>query len=714
MWPSIPRRLLIATLALPCIGAAIVWACGPFFPNRLLLNGDAEVLKAPVADFKLEIMRLRPAGEPAYRLVRPTGDDGDDKLTRDVDLADLRTALGAMNTPRDRAETLLAGYGELRSESQTNAVRAAERDFYKTTLDALPLEFALYLRGAVAYRLGNSEAAVTAWESLLALPAGERRYRSTWASFMLGKLRREGDPERAVEHFRQVRALVQDGFVDSLGLAASSLGWEASAELQRDRFEQAVGLYVRQLATDDPTAVWSLRVVAARVLKDTGLRERAARDALSRRVITAYVLAHGGPRSVVDDNEPLDLPARWLATVERANVPVEEADRLAWAAYQEGKYAVAERWLKVSSPDSAVGHWIRAKLLLRGGKVESAANELAAAIKGFPETEEWPEMNEDDNDGYGTYAPRARAHAELALLKLSRKQYVDSLDHLLNGGYWLDAAYVAERVLTIDELRDYVSKTWPAATPEIENAVLPLEQAPGEDDAAFAQRAEAYWNDEARAAGRARGQMAVEIRHLLARRLVRAGRYADARTFMPLRYQPSLDAYARAVQRGGSRLVAAKERSAALWEAAQLCRSQGMDLMGTELEPDWFALGGSFELGSTTRARIDARKDPLTGRSADERARTHADPTPIDKRWHYRYVAANLAWRAAAEMPDNDDATADVLWEAGSWLKARDPKAADRFYKALATRCAKTDLGREANRLHWFPETPTTQPARKP
>jgi branched-subunit amino acid transport protein len=40
---------------------------------------------------------------------------------------------------------------------------------------------------------------------------------------------------------------------------------------------------------------------------------------------------------------------------------------------------------------------------------------------------------------------------------------------------------------------------------------------------------------------------------------------------------------------------------------------------------------------------------------------------------------------------------------AGSWLKNRDPQAADVFYKALVRRCPKTDIGKEADRIRWFP-----------
>ena len=34
----------------------------------------------------------------------------------------------------------------------------------------------------------------------------------------------------------------------------------------------------------------------------------------------------------------------------------------------------------------------------------------------------------------------------------------------------------------------------------------------------------------------------------------------------------------------------------------------------------------------------------------------------------------------------------------------RDPEAADRFCKALVTRCPGTELGRQATQKRWFPK----------
>ncbi|MHC4648991.1 MAG: hypothetical protein ACYTBJ_26350, partial [Planctomycetota bacterium] len=47
------------------LAASVASACGPFFPNRVLLEGDHLVLGAPMASFAQEIKRIKPA-VPAY------------------------------------------------------------------------------------------------------------------------------------------------------------------------------------------------------------------------------------------------------------------------------------------------------------------------------------------------------------------------------------------------------------------------------------------------------------------------------------------------------------------------------------------------------------------------------------------------------------------------------------------------------------------------
>jgi hypothetical protein len=88
-----------------------------------------------------------------------------------------------------------------------------------------------------------------------------------------------------------------------------------------------------------------------------------------------------------------------------------------------------------------------------------------------------------------------------------------------------------------------------------------------------------------------------------------------------------------------------------------------------------------------------------------EIARLTEHPTP-EKRFHYRYRAADLAWWAAALLPNNDELTAEILDTAGRWLAARDPASAQRFYQALVLRCGATERGRAAAAVRWFPSSP--------
>jgi len=706
------RTSLVAGLIALSAGVAVAWACGPFFPNRLLMSGDSAVLWAPVADFRIEIERLRPTGAPVFRAVVPDDCDYREsayaRQTADADRADLRTALDALRTPADQRDRLIVQHDALRAVLRAHADALARYELQRpdsvpprlpdvTIPEGLPSEFALYLRGAVAYYRDEFDGARDAWRAVLALPPAERRFRSTWAAFMLGKSWLKSDPAQAMECFQQVRALTGDGFADSIGLASSSLGWEANAELKRDHVERAVELYLQQLATGDPTAVWSLRLMAARILKGGDeLLRRAARDENARRVVTAYLLARGGPQQSIDDAPPAALTQKWLEMIESAQVTdVAGAERLAWAAYQAGAFASADRWLKLAPTQSGVGHWIRAKLLLRAGKTDEAAAELALAARGFPPDARWENLNTDfaDDDEESGLSPSGRALGELGVLCLARRQYVEALDALLRANYWLDAAYVAERVLTLDELVRYVDRNWPAVSGEVEAALRSQY-----DGLAFQDPPTGL---------SVLGEVNVRIRHLLARRLTRAERWSEARAYFPARCQADFDAYVRNLRLSRDHVQANTERARALWQAARLCRYDGMELIGTELEPDWYAAyEGDFELPTVSQVRGARARQKLTASTADERERADRSRVPLGKRWHYRYLAANWAWQAAELLPDESDETARVLCEAGSWLKGRDPQAAQRFYRALVRRCGKTELGREAARLRWFPPLP--------
>ncbi|HSU69774.1 MAG TPA: hypothetical protein VLJ39_23015, partial [Tepidisphaeraceae bacterium] len=425
------RNLLAAAAGAAVLTTPVV-ACGPFFPNQLLFDGSKSIRWAPTADLTFEINRLKPA--TTLHAVVPENHQDVYEQTTAVETADLRAALNPSGLPADQRDLLVERYTEIRktiaeyarsvSDPGENGAPAARPAFPDVIVpEGLPAEFAAYLRGLVQYHSGHFGAARAEWQAVLQLPADQRRYRTVWAQFMIGRsYQREADPARAVTAFRAVRDAVSAGQSDSLGLAATSLGWEGRAELDRAHFRRAAELYLEQHAAGDPTAVNSIAILCQQVFRrdDRSLLRTLASDPVMSRVLTAYVLARGGH---FRDGPTPEAAGKWLDAVEAAGTSqVIGADRLAWAAYQRDDIATAEKWVARAPDDAPIGLWVKSKLLLRAGKVDAAAESLAKAARSFPPAEHWdvaggfdaPEAVVDED-----FTPAKRAAAELGVLQLS-------------------------------------------------------------------------------------------------------------------------------------------------------------------------------------------------------------------------------------------------------------------------------------------------------
>jgi hypothetical protein len=730
-------------------GGVAAWACGPFFPNWLL-GDDKLVLQGPTAAFDDEVRFLYPPSSVGPHAVLQAEGVADDPFSRTaaIDRQEVAEALRQAGVPPERQRALAATYGQVRDEllrRDLAAVAAAEAVEGSAGGSApsstptpgagtaaapppplpplpqvpagLPAEFAGYLEGALAYRGGDDARARRAWQGVLALPVAQRRHRSTWAAFMLGKVAlRAGqggaaaDADAAVGFFERTRELAAQGFGDRLGLAAASLGWEARAELRRKRFAQAIDLYAAQQRTGDPTAAVSLRLACRAALAAGGQALAAvARDGEARAAVTSFVLAQE-----IDSYAPLDgapSPPRavaWMAAVRAAGVTdAKGADRLAWAAYRAGDFALAASWVGRAA-DSPVSRWVRARLLLRQGKLAEAET-LLAAIGTLPADQaivtaegEVPAHEVVAWIGDPYLATPARALGEAGAAALSRGEMETALDHFLRAGYWLDTAYLAERVLSLQELRAYVDRTWPARLAE---GVAPDAQAPG---------GLATWSLQDAQEPPPASRLAVEIRYLLGRRLVREGNGAQlalAAQYLPPALRPALARLAAALAVGRDTARPAGDRAAALFEAACRTRYQGLDLQGTEIDPDWRVFAGEETLDDLVLERDRRRQNPHLPATAAEVARAQSNRVTPFKRFHYRYRAADLARAAADLLPAGAALRAGMLVTAGQWLALRDPAAAQPFYRSLIACCGATDLGRAAQRLRWLPKADTCDPA---
>ena len=717
------RRIGRVGIVVSCLfaGTVALWACGPFFP-RWLLGPERLLVPAPEGLLRHEISRLKLAESP-----RAVPADDPWQQTTEAGVADLRKALDASKGPAGDREALVARYTEIRSalsqyassvivfenvseplypEEQMAGGEPGEPPSLPDGLsipEGLPGEFGDYLRGAIAYHRGDLDAAISTWEKLLKRPEGERRFRSTWAAFMLGKAHLLAErPAEAVGWFQRTREIAgQKDFVDSLGLAAASLGWEARAERDLGHFDKALVLYARQARGGDPGGMTSVRFAARQALK-AGPEALApiARSAEARSVLTAFLVSDASApweEWALDEAEEAagpDAPevgsnvSAWLAAIQKAGgKDVEGADRIAWAAYQGGDFAAARQWLDRAPADAPMASWIRSKLLLRDGKLAEAQKllEQTAATLPDPDLTEGEASFHSEFSGGGKIATPALAAGESAALLTTQGKYTEALDRFLKSGFWVDAAHLAEQVLTVDELKAYVDANWPASL------IKDLSE-------------EWYSYDEGLVTAPS-NHIARDIRYLLGRRLVRAGRIGEAQQYLPADMEPFWGTLRTALLHSEEPGQPADRRAAAYFRAACVTRKQGMELMGTELDPDWFYFEGQYEMSYRDEMAKRAKNPHLKPGPGEQDKTGRARPEP-DKRFHYRYRAAELARKAAALLPDGSDQKARYLATAGTWLKARDPDAARPFFKALMDCCSETELGQAARQAKWFPEVP--------
>ena len=174
----------------------------------------------------------------------------------------------------------------------------------------------------------------------------------------------------------------------------------------------------------------------------------------------------------------------------------------------------------------------------------------------------------------------------------------------------------------------------------------------------------------------------------------------------------------KALKDGANEKLSKTERAHAWFTAAWLARYDGMELMGTEVAPDAFSDSGAFEFPDLAKQRrsgfyqqVSYDKDgnekkknvPIALKASQkEIQRLAANKIEPDIRFHYRLIAGALAIKAAALLPDNSEELADVINQAGLWVKDRDEKTGNRYYQIIDHRCAKTKIGQADVAKHWF------------
>lgn len=639
------------------------YACGPDFPGRHLFQSQISLYeKATITLQRIisNIYKKPPAFKP-YREI-------DQYLRWNIETDGLSSA---------EIQTLL----NMRNQADAD-------DAYNLGV-TLPEEIRAYTAGAVAFQGEDLPFAIGYFQKVLALPKREKIKREVWATYMLGRAEFNiNNDQSAANYFQMVRELVATGAEDPLGLAQASLGDEAAIYLRSKQISRAVDLYFQQASHSSPEALLSLQLVAKEIAENKNYLGNSFNDLLIRSLVIYYSNIYNWPKTSNDESN-LDNPGNGskhnnkfdMAFVEKFVSSFEQknpmspigASWLAGAIYNQGWFDLAERLINVEK--SPMSLWIAAKLAVRRGDRDRAALLYHEAI-------DFLKKGEEIDRGI-----LCGVRAELGSLYVSRNDYILALKIFFNlsqeawngnrwsSDYWIDVAYISEMILTVDELKDFVSENIPeSAIDAMESGSNALNSSP-----------------------------ATELRHLLGRRLLRSARFSEAPTYFD---DIILKAKAQSFVNMRSLLnvfwLDNISKSHLLSELAKLSRNDGMALLAYELHPDYAIYDGDYEdnMGkdsiyyvektpkNKSAASHDGHDDNSSNSnrykvpvSADERKRITQNNPETHIRFHYRLEAGNYLSHAADLLPPRSQAFAAVLCKAYAYIRYKYPEKALPFYQ---------------------------------
>ncbi|MDL3984288.1 tetratricopeptide repeat protein [Shewanella xiamenensis] len=650
-------------------------ACGPDFPLQLTQDRQNNLSYLPQTSFSQQLSGLaKPLawqfqGAPAAQ--EYLWDEAHSRYlsqTRAYENSELSEAqLAQVNSLRD-AQSL--------AEAEQIAAQLKE---------TLPSALTWYSLGAMAFDAKEYDKASDYFKKVIDLPESERAGRSLWALYSLSRIeliksKSANDNSHFVQanaYLQQLQAEVTQGAADPLRLSLAGLGeqayillhqGQAQIEVTRGEYEppkidvalnpatldKIIELYATQSAEGDSSGYDSL-LMLSRTLMAKNLLE--LKPLLQQPSVQQLLIAYwqSSANDFAFDGQLTEMGqqvAKILTIFPTDGLMLSQGDKLAAIYYQLGDYASAERLIALAKP-SGLTWWLTAKLMMQKGDQAQAAKAYAEAVRHFPTdmnaapaTTSQQDAQQQAIEADAEQATYCRIRAEQGVLSLERGEYVDALNQLFASGdeYWQDIAYVAERVLTTAELKLFIDEHVPVMNFEY----------PKDSD----------WYDSVEPLNN-------RLRYLLGRRLLRESAIAEAPAYFS---NPTLNAN---VQEYGKALTTAKsskgiESARAYWTAAELARHQGMEILGFELAPDYSIYAGMFDLRDWYAA------DKLSDK---EQQRISASQAIPDKRFHYRYQAAELASKAADLVPHNSQAYAALLCQATGWVLYRDDELAQRYYK---------------------------------
>ena len=621
-------------------------ACGPFFQVMITTCGRECLLFSPDRN---------PFQDELFAIFKKSWSSSTSQSELAATPTDTRQLSLASSTPAQRVTLQHA----LLAPSGAESYRRSQ---------GLPEAVRLYAAGAVAFRLsrqpllrqpvpgallpeGHRAVAIQYFNRVAALPSAEAGPRRLWALYSLGRAWSDtggaGALKQAEESFQRVVREAPKGTQDPLQLRIAAMGALGGLAYEQGHLGTATRWYLQQAQQPaGPVDVESLAMVAEKALaggnsqREVALLVKRLQNAQLQHVIAAYTVAtYPGFEREWHNRHSVLLAA--LRQLPKENL--QEADRFGLVAFQLKDYKLAKQLLE--SPKTSAGHWVAAKLALYDGNSDLAAQHYAAAAKGFPP---------GDPSLLGPAGDNEYFRAEWSVLKLVRGDYVEALvqlDRLTPPRATVDSFETAlkendYRRNPPQDAEDYYRREWPSYYEEPEYF--------RKDVAWVAERV--LTTDELAHYVDTHPKASWLVRSILSRRLVREDRLGDAiRHAYTKADADRIRRFRSARAKAMDKSLSLDARVRAVLLAAYIEIKEGMELRGTELYPDYAAYLGDYSL--------DELK-PSDLAQPDERARVAASRAKPEQRFHYRKIAAQRLYAFSRTLPTRSEELTVLLCEA--------------------------------------------------
>lgn len=614
------KTLLI--LYFTVLSCSVAQACGPNFQTTFFANRYEALLKPNEGMFD-ELVKLYGKDMPKLNIPYNKNRDG----------------FHHVRNEKDRKEAIERRYLSARDFNLLSKAREiGDHEVAVTYLHEMDnQEAAAYNEVAIKFPFAYEE---HTRERFAAVPEPSLKVKNQpWRLWALFNIARgdlfNGNYAEAVNGFKKIISLVEQGLDDPQHVAAGSLGYLATAYSsigEHDLAFEAIYSLMALGATDYKRRMLDIIKKIIRWNQAEGI-EVALKEPLTRSLMAIFVFTHY--------NHNNNTEKIFDAFINLNEEKIDYAHYLANFAYEEGLYEQAEQLAQLS--DEPLAKTILAKLALRKDNVDLAAKyyaDILQPLKQQPLT-----------------ADTCTMLAESAVMLAIKGDIIEAFETLIltGGEYWQDVAYMAEKLLTIDELTAYVDQNTALITDE------PLEY--------FAVNN----YDEPRLGVQKDPWTA--LNELLARRLLREG-YVDqaVERFHGFNKKLALNYQALYI---GVEQAPDKYKAMKLWNLAQYTRKYGDKILAYEVRPDY----KMYYLNYAHWGAGESEKSKQLIHAEEQKRFNQYNPSSVG-RFSYRWMAAEKAALAADYVDPKSPTYEALLCKAANWVINRDHELAwDYFMK---------------------------------